>query len=158
VLVFQIGASPINILAQIYNDIGLFVLLAIPFFLFAVDMHNAAGLTKDMVRQMNAAVGRMRSGQAQSHIVVSMVFACISVSSSADTAAVGSVMIPAMERAGFTSRFAAAVTAASSTMGNIIPPSLYMIIYGSMAGVSIEKLFLAGIIPGLLVGFSQMGL
>src|SRR5699024_10703126 len=120
VLVFQIGASPINIIAQLYNGIGLFVLLAIPFFLFAGELLNVAGLTEDLVRTMNAAVGRIRGGLGQVNIVVSMVFGGISGSSSADTAAVGSVMIPAMERAGFTSRFAAAVTAASSTMGNII--------------------------------------
>ena len=156
VLVFQIGVDSRQVVAQMYGGVGLFVLLAVPFFLMAGELLNSAGLTRDLVRTVSGVVGRVRGGLGQVNVVVSMVFAGISGSSTADTAAVGSVMIPAMKDGGYSSRFAAALTAASSTMGNIIPPSLYMIIYGSMAGVSIQKLFLAGLVPGILIGLSQM--
>src|SRR5699024_10106929 len=107
-------------------------------------------------RIAQALVGRIKGGLAHVNVLVSMVFGGISGSSTADTAAIGAVMIPSMEKAGYKSSFSAAITAASSTMGNIIPPSVYMIVYGALAGVSIEDLFLAGIIPGILIGVTQM--
>lgn len=156
VLTLQLGADPQQIALQMYEGIGLFVLLAVPFFLLAGELLNSAGLTRDLVRTAGAVVGRVRGGLGQVNVFVSMVFAGISGSSTADTAAVGSVTIPAMKESGYSARFAAAVTAASSTMGNIIPPSLYMVIYGSLASVPIKDLFLAGIVPGILIGITQM--
>ena len=91
------------------------------------------------------------------NIVASMLFAGVSGSSTADTAGIGSILIPPMTRQGYQKGFSAAVTAASSTIGNIIPPSIFMVVYGAVAGTSIGGLFLAGIIPGIIVGLSQMG-
>lgn len=156
VIALQIGIDTRQIVVQMYRGVELFVLLAIPFFLLVGEIMNEAKITRDLVNAAELFVGRVRGALGHINIVVSMVFAGISGSSTADTAAVGSVMIPAMVDKGYSKRFSAAITAASSTMGNLIPPSLYMVIYGSFAGVSIEKLFLAGVVPGVLVGISQM--
>jgi tripartite ATP-independent transporter DctM subunit len=101
-------------------------------------------------------VGYLRGGLAHVNVAVSMIFAGISGVSSADTLGVGSVMIPAMKREGYPAGFTVGITAASSTLGNIIPPSLMMIIYAATAGVSVGAMFLAGIIPGILIGVGQM--
>ena len=156
IIIFYLGISPQQMVVQLYKGLEFFPLLAIPFFLLVGDLLNEAKVTQDLIRIAQTIVGRIKGGLAHVNVLVSMIFGGISGSSTADTAAVGAVMIPAMEKAGYKSSFSAAITAASSTMGNIIPPSLYMIVYGALAGVSIESLFLAGIIPGILIGVTQM--
>lgn len=155
-MIFYLGVSLQQMVVQLYKGINFFPLLAIPFFLLVGDLLNEAKVTQDLIRIAQSVVGRIRGGLAHVNVLVSMIFGGISGSSTADTSAVGAVMIPAMRKDGYRPAFSAAITAASSTMGNIIPPSIYMITYGALAGVSIESLFLAGIIPGILVGLTQM--
>lgn len=155
-MIFYLGVSPQQMVVQLYKGINFFPLLAIPFFLLVGDLLNEAKVTQDLIRIAQSVVGRIRGGLAHVNVLVSMIFGGISGSSTADTSAVGAVMIPAMRKDGYKPAFSAAITAASSTMGNIIPPSIYMITYGALAGVSIESLFLAGIIPGILMGLTQM--
>jgi tripartite ATP-independent transporter DctM subunit len=117
---------------------------------------NAGGITRRLVNFANLLVGHVRSGLALVNVVASMFFAGVTGAAVADTSAIGSVLIPAMKDEGYDLDFSAAITAASSTMGPIIPPSIPMIIYGVSAEQSIGALFLAGIIPGLLIGLSLM--
>jgi tripartite ATP-independent transporter DctM subunit len=141
---------------RLFSILDSFSLLAMPFFILAGSIMSVGGMSRRLVEFADAAVGHLRGGLAQSNIVASMVFAGVSGSSTADTAAIGSILIPSMKERGFSPGYAAAITATSSTIGPIIPPSMVMIIYGSMAGVSIGGMFLAGIIPGLLIGIGLM--
>jgi tripartite ATP-independent transporter DctM subunit len=152
------GDVPLSILPQrIWVGLNNFPLLAVPFFLFVGQAMNESGVSVRLIEFARAVVGHLRGGLAQVNVAVSMIFAGISGVSSADTLGVGSVMIPAMGREGYPKGFSVGITAASSTLGNIIPPSLMMIIYAATAGVSVGAMFLAGIIPGLLIGLGQMG-
>lgn len=141
---------------QIYQGLNLFPLLAIPFFLMVGYLMNSGNITWRLVKLSQNVVGHIKGGLAYVNVIVSMLFAGISGSSAADTAGVGAILIPAMEEEGYDKDFAVAITAASSTMGVIIPPSIYMVVYGAMGGVSIGALFLAGTIPGILIGLSQL--
>lgn len=131
------------------------VLLALPSFILAGHLMNASGISARLVDFANALVGHVRGGLAMANVVDSMLFGGISGSATADTAALGTVIIPAMIKEGYNRAFVAALTSSTSSIGIIIPPSIPMIIYGSVAEVSVGKLFLAGIIPGLLMGLSQ---
>ena len=155
VLLYE-GISLRQMVLNMMRGIDLFPLLAIPFFILAGQIMNKSDITERLVSFSRALVGHIRGGLAHVNVVVSMFFAGISGSSTADTAGVGSVLIPAMKMAGYPANFSVAITAMSSTMGNIIPPSIYMVIYGAMGGTSIGALFLGGAIPGVMVGLSQM--
>ena len=144
------------LIGRMYKGIDNFPLMAIPFFILAGEMMNAGQITVNLVRLSQALIGHVRGGLAQVNILSSMLFAGLSGSAVADTSALGSMLIPAMERNGYTRRFAAAVTAASSVIGPIIPPSGIMIIYAFIMNVSVAGLFAAGIVPGLMVGFGLM--
>ena len=141
---------------NMYNGMDSFPLMAIPFFMLAGEMMNRGGITMRLVEFSQACVGHFRAGLAQVNILSSMLFAGLSGSAVADTSALGSMLIPAMEREGYTRKFAAAVTAASSVIGPIIPPSGIMIIYAYVMEQSVAALFLAGIVPGVLVGLGLM--
>ncbi|MEM7422662.1 MAG: TRAP transporter large permease [Pseudomonadota bacterium] len=141
---------------NVYNGIDSFPLMAIPFFMLAGDLMNRGGITARLVEFSQAMMGHLRGGLAHVNILSSMLFAGLSGSAVADTSALGSMLIPAMERNGYSRRFAAAVTAASSVIGPIIPPSGIMIIYAYVMGESVAALFLAGIVPGILVGVGLM--
>ncbi len=141
---------------NLYNGMDSFPLMAIPFFMLAGEMMNRGGITLRLVEFAQAMVGHFRAGLAQVNILSSMLFAGLSGSAVADTSALGSMLIPAMEREGYTRKFAAAVTAASSVIGPIIPPSGIMIIYAYVMEQSVAALFLAGIVPGILVGLGLM--
>lgn len=141
---------------NVYNGMDSFPLMAIPFFMLAGEMMNRGGITMRLVEFSQACVGHFKGGLAQVNILSSMLFAGLSGSAVADTSALGSMLIPAMEKEGYTRRFAAAVTAASSVIGPIIPPSGIMIIYAYVMGESVAALFLAGIVPGVLVGIGLM--
>ncbi|MEM9677051.1 MAG: TRAP transporter large permease [Pseudomonadota bacterium] len=141
---------------NIFNGIDNGVLLAIPFFMLAGELMNKGGITERLVTFSQAIIGSVRGGLAQVNILSSMLFAGMSGSAVADTSALGSMLIPAMEKEGYTRRFAAAITAASSVIGPIIPPSGIMIIYAYVMEVSVAALFAGGIIPGLLVGVGLM--
>jgi tripartite ATP-independent transporter DctM subunit len=151
------GDVPLSIVPQrMWVGLNNFPLLAVPFFLFVAQAMNETGASIRLIDFTRAGVGWMRGGLAHVNVTVSMIFAGISGVSSADTLGVGSIMIPAMAREGYPPGFSAGITAASSTLGNIIPPSLMMIIYAATAGLSVGALFLAGIVPGILIGLGQM--
>ena len=141
---------------KLYIGINQFPLLAIPLFILAGEIMNTGGITQRIVNLANAMVGHFRAGLAQVNIVASMLFAGLSGSAVADTSALGSMLIPAMEREGYTRAFAAAVTGASSVIGPIIPPSIIMVIYAYIMNVSVGGLFLAGFVPGITCGLGLM--
>jgi len=151
------GDVPLSIVPQrIWVGLNNFPLLAVPFFLFVAQAMNQSGESVRLIDFARAGVGWLRGGLAHVNVAVSMIFAGISGVSSADTLGVGSIMIPAMKREGYPAGFAVGITAASSTLGNVIPPSLMMIIYAATAGLSVGAMFLAGIVPGLVIGLAQM--
>lgn len=158
ILVVGSGAPWIILPNSMFNGMDSFPLMAIPFFIVAGELMNRGGITLRLVRFAGALVGHIRGGLAQVNVVDSMLFAGITGSALADTAALGSIIIPAMKKEGYEADFSAALTAATSLIGPIIPPSITMVIYGVTAGVSIGGLFLAGFVPGVLIGFSLMGL
>ncbi|MEO9820463.1 MAG: TRAP transporter large permease [Paracoccaceae bacterium] len=141
---------------NLYNGMDSFPLMAIPFFMLAGELMNRGGITIRLVEFSQALMGHLRGGLAQVNILSSILFAGLSGSAVADTSALGSMLIPAMEKEGYTRKFAAAITAASSVIGPIIPPSGIMIIYAYVMGESVAALFLAGIVPGILVGVGLM--
>ncbi|MCF1503110.1 MULTISPECIES: TRAP transporter large permease [Afifella] len=153
--VMLLMAFPQKMLAGIDN----FVLLTIPFFILAGNLMNAANLTQEIVRFSQILVGRVRGGLAAVNVVASMMFSGVSGAATAEAAALGSVMIPAMRRDGYPPAYAAALTATGSLLGPLVPPSLSLILYGVLTGTSIADLFLAGIVPAfllcaLLVGYA----
>lgn len=141
---------------NVYNGMDSFPLMAIPFFMLAGEMMNRGGITMRLVEFSQAFMGHLRGGLAHVNILSSMLFAGLSGSAVADTSALGSMLIPAMEKNGYSRKFAAAITAASSVIGPIIPPSGIMIIYAYVMGESVAALFLAGIVPGIMVGVGLM--
>ena len=141
---------------NVYNGMDSFPLMAIPFFMLAGVLMNRGGITSRLVEFSQAIMGHFRGGLAHVNILSSMLFAGLSGSAVADTSAIGSMLIPAMVKNGYTRKFSAAITAASSVIGPIIPPSGIMIIYSYVMGESVAALFLAGIIPGILVGLGLM--
>jgi tripartite ATP-independent transporter DctM subunit len=148
--------SPILLLQEMFRSYNAFVLLAVPFFLLAANLMNAAGITDRLIDLARSMVGHLPGGLGHINVVVSMFFAGISGSSTADAAGIGSLLIPQMQRQGYGTSFAVAITACSSVMGVIIPPSILMIVWGGLMSVSIGGLFLAGVVPGVLIGLTQM--
>jgi len=150
---------PFVLLAQrFFQGMNSFPLMAVPFFVLAGDLMNQGGTTRRLINFANMLVGRVPGGLAQTNVVASMFFGGISGSAVADAAAMGSILVPGMVRQGYGPAFSAAVTAASSTMGPIIPPSIFMVIMGVTTGLSIGGLFAAGIVPGLMLGLAMMAL
>jgi len=145
-----------KLLSSIYNGMYSFPLMAVPFFILAGELMNSGGITRSLVQFSQSMIGHVRGGLAQVNILSSILFAGLSGSAVADTSALGKMLIPAMEQNGYSRRFAAAVTAASSVIGPIIPPSGIMIIYAFVMNVSVAGLFLAGFIPGLMIGGGLM--
>ncbi|TCO73964.1 TRAP transporter large permease [Rhodovulum euryhalinum] len=136
---------------RVFAGLDLFPFLAMPFFILAGEIMNRSGITAGLVKLADALVGWMRGGMAHSNMVASVMFAGITGSATADAAAFGNTLVPAMQKAGYSRSYACAVTAAGSIIGPTIPPSTLAIIYGSIMGVSIAGLFAAGILPGLLI-------
>jgi C4-dicarboxylate transporter DctM subunit len=151
------GETPLVLVAQrIFTGMDSPVLMAVPFFILAGNIMGAGGMTQRLVKFCNVLVGPLRGGLAYINVAISMLFAGITGAAVADTSAVGSILIPAMKKEGYHSDFSAAVTATSSTIGPVIPPSIPFIIYGVLGEVSIASLFLAGFVPGILLGLFQM--
>lgn len=152
------GETPLILAAQrIFTGIDSPILMAVPFFILTGNIMSAGGMTARLLGFCNILVGWLRGGLAYINVVISMFFAGITGAAVADTSAVGSILIPAMKKEGYDIDFAAAVTATSSTIGPVIPPSIPFIIYGVLGEVSIASLFLAGFVPGVLLGLFQMG-
>lgn len=153
---FIAGESMATGVSRIFSGINSFVLLAIPFFLLAGELMNSSEITDRIVRFANYTIGRIRGGLAQANVLASLFFAGITGAAVADVAALGSVFIPAMTDEGYDPDFGSAITAASSIIGPIIPPSIIIVIYGSVTNTSIGALFAAAVIPGLLLGGALM--
>jgi tripartite ATP-independent transporter DctM subunit len=151
------GAVPIlTVPHQMYEAIAKPPLAALPFFMLAGELMNSSSVTDRILALSRRMVGRLRGGLAQVNVVSSLFFAGMNGSAVADTATIGTVLIPAMKRAGYSAAFAAGLTAVASTIGGIIPPSIAMIILASMANLSVGALFAGGIVPGLLIGALMM--
>lgn len=141
---------------QMYEAVAKPALVAVPFFMLTGELMNSSSITERILELSQRMVGRVRGGLAQVNVVSSMFFAGMNGSAVADTATVGTVLIPAMKRAGYSPHFAAALTAVTSTIGGIIPPSIAMIILASMANLSVGAMFAGGIAPGVLIGLLMM--
>lgn len=144
------------VFTKMFNGLSGFTLLAVPLFILAANLMNEGGITDKLIEGVTSSVGHFRGGLAYANVIVSMIFAGISGSSQADTAGVGKVFIPAMEKEGYDKGTSVGVTAASSTLGSIIPPSITMVVYAGIANVSTGALFITGIIPGFLLGLAMM--
>ena len=155
---YEGSAALISIGLDMYSGASSFSLIAIPMFVLAGAIMNAAGITRRLIEFVSALIGFVRGGLAMVNVGVSLFFAEISGSAVADVAAMGSVMIPEMKRRGYSAPFAAAVTSSSASLAIIIPPSIPMILYGVSSGASIEQLFLAGLVPGLIGAAGMMAL
>ncbi len=156
-LVLEGASSLVNVALDMYSGSTKFSLIAIPMFVLAGAIMNAGGITDRLINFVAALIGFVRGGLAHVNIGVSLFFAEISGSAVADVAAMGSVMIPQMKKRGYSAPFAAAVTSSSASLAIIIPPSIPMILYATSANVSVEQLFVAGIIPGLMGAAGLMG-
>ena len=146
--------SLMMVIQRLYAGVDSFPLMAVPLFMLAGSLMEAGGISKRVVQLAEAMVGWLPGGLAAVAIVSAMFFAGISGSSAADTAAVGAILIPEMIRRGYDRGFAAAIQASGGSLGVVIPPSIPMIIFGSLTGASVGKLFASGILPGLLIGFT----
>ena len=148
--------SSANIASSVYRGIDNFPLMAIPFFMLAGEIMNVGGMSRRIVNFANVLVGHVTGGLGYVSVVASMIFAGVSGSAVADTSAIGSILLPIMKKEGYDVPKSTALIAAAGTIGPIIPPSIPMILFGVVAGVSIVKLFLGGIVPGLLIGLGLM--
>ena len=164
-IAFSVGASsviyliisgiPLSVIPRkMFTGIDSFVLLCVPGFILAGSLMNSGGITKKLIQFSNALIGHIKGGLGHANVLASMFFAGITGTAIADTVSIGAVMIPAMKDEGYDTEFAVGVTVSSSTIGPIIPPSLPMIIAGTMSGLSVTRLFLGGALPGLLLGLA----
>ncbi len=150
--------TPMLLAYEMFKAYNSFVILAVPFFLLAANLMNSAGITDRLIKLAQTMVGRFPGGLGHVNVVVSMLFAGISGSSNADAAGIGSILIPAMKKQGYSTGFSVAITACSAVMGVIIPPSILMVVWGGLMSVSIGALFLGGVVPGIFIAGSQMAL
>ncbi|WP_088148276.1 TRAP transporter large permease [Achromobacter denitrificans] len=154
-MALQSGDRSLLIVAQMaFQSLDSFSLMAVPFFILAGHLMQSGGVARRLVQLANAFVGWIRGGLGAVAVLTSLLFATVSGSSSATTAAIGSVLIPEMEKKGYPRSFAASIAASSGELGAIIPPSIPMIVYALTANVSVGALFIAGILPGLLIAIS----
>ena len=156
IYLFSQGEDLIVLTQRVFAGGDSFTLMAIPLFIFAGEIMNACGVTRRIVGFANELVGFIPGGLAHVNIFASMIFAGVSGSTSADVASIGGMLIGSMNEAGFDLSYATAVTAASATIGSIIPPSILMVLYSSITGISVGQLFMAGVVPGILIGLTQM--
>ena len=155
--VFLDEASILPMLAQrMYSATTGFTILAIPFFILAGNLMNSGGITHKIFRFAQALVGHFRGGLGHVNVVSSMIFSGMSGAAVADAAGLGLVEMEAMTKRGYDKEFSASITAASSTIGPVVPPSIPFVIYGSMTGESVGRLFLAGCVPSVLMGLAMM--
>jgi tripartite ATP-independent transporter DctM subunit len=139
---------------KVFSQISVFALLSMPLFILAGELMNRGGVTKALIDVSMALVGRLRGGLGHVNIMTSVFFAGISGSAVADAASLSNTLVPAMEERGYTKLYAGAITAASSIIGPIVPPSIILIFYGAIMQTSVAALFVAGILPGLLLAMS----
>lgn len=156
VVFLDVRLTPFLIIDRMFQSYNSFILLAVPFFLLAANLMNSGKITDKLIDLAKVLTGWMPGGLGHVNVAVSMLFAGISGSSTADVAGCGKILIPAMIKEGYDRRFAIAITACSSVMGVIIPPSILMIVWGGVMQVSVGALFLAGAVPGLMIGIALM--
>jgi tripartite ATP-independent transporter DctM subunit len=156
ILVIEPHLSSMTLVQETFNAYNSFILLAVPFFLLTANLMNVGGITDRLVRLSRALVGHFPGGLAQINVVLSIFFAGISGSSTADAASQSKIFIEAQVKEGYDMSFSVAITAVSAVLAVIIPPSILMIVWGGVLTVSIGALMLAGIVPGLLIGLAQM--
>jgi tripartite ATP-independent transporter DctM subunit len=149
--------TPQNLVQETFNAYNSFILLAVPFFLLTANLMNVGGITNRLVRLSRDLVGHFPGGLAQVNVVLSLFFAGISGSSTADAASQSKIFIEAQRKEGYHDSFSVAITAVSAVLAVIVPPSILMIVWGGLLTVSIGGLFLAGIVPGVLIALVQMG-
>lgn len=151
------GGTPLVVIVQrMFVVLDSFPLLAVPLYMLAGLLMDSGGISRRILRFSSSLVGHVTGGLAHMNILASMIFAGISGSAVADTAGIGNIVIPAMIQHRYPRSYACAVAAVSSTVGIVIPPSIPMVIIGAMLGISVGKLFLGGIVPGVLIGLSLM--
>ncbi len=155
-IIFLEGGNLVTVGQRVFEGMNSFALLAIPLYTFSGFAMSRGGIAKRLVDFCYLLVGRFTGGLAHVNVLISMVFAGISGSAVADTAGVSGMLMPEMERKGYSKKFTVSVTAISSTIGIVIPPSIPMVVIAGITGVSTGKLFLGGIIPGILLGIGQM--
>jgi tripartite ATP-independent transporter DctM subunit len=141
---------------RVFSGMNNYALMSLPLFILMGQVMNSSGITKRLIDLSMVIVGRLRGGLGLVNIFSSMIFGGISGSSTSDTASIGSVLIPEMQRRNYSASFASGITVASSTMGMIIPPSVPIVLYAIVAQESVGRLFLGGLIPGLMIGFLQI--
>ena len=146
------GEQQLNVVSRLFAGLDTFVLMAAPFYIFAGELMNRGGISERLIHLAQIVVGRVRAGTAYAAILASVMFAGISGTAVADIAALGNIFIKGMAKEGYNKSFAAAVVVAASIIGPIIPPSVIMVLYAAVARISVLNLFLAGIVPGLLLG------
>lgn len=156
VVMLELRLTPFIVLDRMFQSYNSFILLAVPFFLLAANLMNSGKVTDRLIELARVLTGWLPGGLGHVNVAVSMLFAGISGSSTADAAGIGKILIPAMQKEGYDTRFAVAITACSSVMGVIIPPSILMIVWGGVMQVSVGALFLGGAIPGLMIGLALM--
>ena len=155
-ITLDLRLTPFLIMDRMLNSYTSFILLAVPFFLLAANLMNSGKITDRLIGLAKVMTGWLPGGLGHVNVLVSMLFAGISGSSTADAAGCGKILIPAMKKQGFDARFSVAITACSSVMGVIIPPSILMIVWGGVMSISVGALFLAGAIPGLMIAVALM--
>ncbi|SLN64649.1 TRAP transporter large permease [Roseisalinus antarcticus] len=155
-IVSEGGQSLLIIPQRITASLDSFALLAVPLFILAGELMNSGGITERIVRFSRSAIGHFKGGLAQANILSNMFMAALSGSSLADLSAIGSMMIPAMTKQGYSKPYSVAITSCAALMAPIIPPSIIAVIYGSITGISIGSLFLAGALPGIMAGLGIM--
>ena len=155
-VLFPGDVTAAGLLDKMYMGIYNYTFLAVPFFILAGSMMNTAGISERIFSFALNLVGHIKGGLGHVNIIASIIFSGMSGSAVADTAGLGKIEIEAMKKAGYTPEFSACITAASATIGPIIPPSVTMVIYGVISGASIGRLFLGGVVPGFLMGFALM--
>ena len=148
------GEPQLNVISRMFNGLDTFVLMAAPFYVFAGELMNRGGISQRLIHLAQILVGRIKGGTAYASILASVMFSGISGTAVADIAALGNIFINGMAKEGYSKSFSAAVVVASSVIGPIIPPSVIMVLYAAVADISVLSLFLAGIVPGMLLGLS----
>lgn len=155
--IFNIPYIPeVTVPMKMLNGLDSFVLLAVPLFILAANLMNSGKISEKLIELSLAIVGPIRGGLAHANVLVSMMFAGVSGAAQADTAGVGKILIPSMKKNGYDDETSVGVTAASSTIGVVIPPSIPMIIFAGLTNASVGALFLGGIVPGILIGLGMM--
>ncbi len=146
------GEQQLNVISRMFSGLDTFVLMAAPFYILAGELMNRGGISERLIHLAQILVGRIRGGTAYAAILASVMFAGISGTAVADIAALGQIFINGMAKEGYNKAFSAAVVTAASIIGPIIPPSVIMVLYAAVADISVLNLFLAGIVPGLMLG------